>query len=248
MSACLHVLHVLQAGLMFHTDDLLTPFMVQDARAKAAGRAGLAARASFASGCGGRGAGKGRGGSSSLFPSWGAGGSNSSRGGGGRGGNGGAAWGLGGDFNLLWEGLLLLATAAEAYEQLGSKGGLDVLRSAEATGSRAVLQLLRSQACQADYGDLVWRLEVGLKRHDYVWWQRLGKLGEGTCRHMQLQGVRQQQAATVLVRRLGLSAWRTAHLPVHLGLRLQHQATAAVPHPKLLVHPMQHCDTQHHCC
>lgn len=64
--------------------------------------------------------------------------------------------------NLLWEGLLLLAAAAEAYEQLGSKGGLDVLRSAEATGRRAVSQLLRSQASQADYADLLRRLEVGM--------------------------------------------------------------------------------------
>jgi hypothetical protein len=67
---------------------------------------------------------------------------------------------LGGDVNLLWEGLLLLANVGEAYEQLGSKGGLDVLQSAEATGSRAVSQLLRSQACQKDYEDLLRRLEV----------------------------------------------------------------------------------------
>jgi hypothetical protein len=129
---------------------------VQDARAKAAGRAGLA-KAAFSS-IGGRGRGRG---SSNLVPSWGANGS-SGRGTGGRGGNGGAAWGLGCDVNLLWEGLLLLATAAEAYEQLGSKGGLDVLKSAEATGSRAVGQLLQSQACKADYGDLLRRLEVGV--------------------------------------------------------------------------------------
>ncbi|WIA18815.1 hypothetical protein OEZ85_003496 [Tetradesmus obliquus] len=142
-----------EAGFMFHADELLTPFMVQDARSKAAGRAGLA-KAAFPS-SGGRGGGRGRGGSSSLVPSWGG------RGAGGRGGSSsGAAWGLGGDVNLLWEGLLLLAAAAEAYEQLGSKGGLDVLRSAEATGRRAVSQLLRSQASQADYADLLRRLEA----------------------------------------------------------------------------------------
>jgi hypothetical protein len=143
---------------MFHADELLTPYMVQDARAKAAGRASLA-KAAFPS-MGGRG--RGSRGSSSLLPSWGANGSSSGRGTGGRGGNGGAAWGPGCDVNLLWEGLLLLAAAAEAYEQLGSKGALDVLKSAEATGSRAVGQLLQTQACQADYADLLRRLEVGL--------------------------------------------------------------------------------------
>jgi hypothetical protein len=161
---------------MLHADDLLTPYMVQDARAKAAGRAGLA-KAAFSS-IGGRGRG-GRG-SSSLVPSWVANGS-SGRGTGGRGGNGGAAWGLGCDENLLWEGLLLLATAAEAYEQLGSKGGLDVLKSAGATGSRAVGQLLQSQACNADYGDLLRRLEVGACGLYMLAWISDGYCTVGVC-------------------------------------------------------------------
>jgi hypothetical protein len=37
-----------------------------------------------------------------------------------------------------------------------------VLKSAGATGSRTVGQLLQSQACQADYADLLRRLEVGV--------------------------------------------------------------------------------------